>query len=136
MNELEEQLRRLAATLPRGTSEEVEQRLLAAFRARRYAKKRWWIYLAAAAFLAGVVGLYLAKPRTAAVSKYQAGAFVMLPYAQSDVPLEQPVVVRVSISVSALSVMGVPSLAGANERVNAELLVGQDGVARAVRFVQ
>jgi len=63
--------------------------------------------------------------------------FIALPYSQSEVPLEQPVIVRVRIPVSELGAMGVRSASmSAGESVNADLLVGQDGVARAVRLVQ
>ena len=67
----------------------------------------------------------------------QRSEFIALPYAQSEVPLEQPVIVRVHIPVSELGVMGVPfAPATGGERIKADLLVGQDGVARAVRLVQ
>jgi hypothetical protein len=137
-NELEAQLRRLAAMTPRGASVAVEQRLLTAFRASRRPRKRVWIYLvAAAACLILMGGLYLLTPKAPVVNQYQAAGFVVLPYAQSDVPLEQPVIVRVNIPASQLRFMGVPSIAGpANARISADLLVGQDGVTRAVRFVQ
>jgi hypothetical protein len=67
----------------------------------------------------------------------QTSGFITLPYAQSGVPLEQPVIVRVDIPVSELGMMGVrvtPSRV--KERVRADLLIGQDGVARAVRVVE
>ncbi|HEY3935944.1 MAG TPA: hypothetical protein VGL97_00815 [Bryobacteraceae bacterium] len=137
MNELGKELRKLAAALPQSASEDVEQRLLTAFRARHRAGKRWWIYLAAAACVAVTAGLFLARPKAVATDPYPPAGFVALPYGQSGVPMEQPVIVRVDIPASELNVMGLPARAGGgNERVSAELLVGQDGVARAVRFVQ
>jgi hypothetical protein len=61
----------------------------------------------------------------------------MLPYAQSDVPMEQAVIVRIKISASELGAIGMP-LSGVPRggNVSADLLVGQDGVARAVRLVE
>jgi hypothetical protein len=44
--------------------------------------------------------------------------------------------VRVQVPVSQLSGMGIPfAHVAAEEKVNADLLVGQDGIARAVRVV-
>ncbi len=60
-----------------------------------------------------------------------------LPYAQSGVPLEDEIVMRVSIRESELESMGIPSASrNPNRQVNADVLVGQDGVARAVRLVE
>jgi hypothetical protein len=68
---------------------------------------------------------------------HQRSEFIALPYAQSEVPLEQPVIVRVQIPVSELSGMGMPfASVTARENVDADLLVGQDGVARGVRLVE
>jgi hypothetical protein len=137
MNELRDQLRRLAAEMPRDAGVEAEQRLLTAFRARRHPRKRLWIYLAAAACLAVMGGLFLLTPKAPVVNEYQAAGFMVLPYAQSDVPLEQPVIVRVNVPASEFNLIGVPSVANAsNGRISADLLVGQDGVTRAVRFVK
>jgi hypothetical protein len=50
--------------------------------------------------------------------------------------MEQPVIVRVQIPASQLGGMGIPfAHVAAEEKVNADLLVGQDGIARAVRLV-
>jgi hypothetical protein len=89
-------------------------------------------------------GLYLAwahkrgSEQESAVSApvHHRSGFIALPYAQSDVPLEQPVIVRVQIPASQLGGMGMPlGHLAAEEKVNADLLVGQDGIARAVRVV-
>jgi hypothetical protein len=46
------------------------------------------------------------------------------------------VIVRVQLTASDLNSLGVPAMAGAaRQPMRAELLFGQDGVARAVRFV-
>jgi len=44
---------------------------------------------------------------------------------------------RVELPVSGLRSLGVPALSRQpGQRITADVLVGQDGVARAVRFVQ
>jgi len=63
------------------------------------------------------------------------GAFVALPYGQSDVPLEQAVIVRVKLQPSEWSALGVPIASLRANAISADLLIGQDGVARAVRLV-
>ena len=140
--ELQDRLRRLASAEPREASAAVERALRAKFRARR-GKRLWHYAVELAATLVAVAGLYLAlthgrsrdqRAGAAGLMDRQTG-FIALPYAQSDVPMEQPVIVRVNISASelggmGLAVTGVPE----NGKVSAELLVGQDGVARAVRL--
>lgn len=52
------------------------------------------------------------------------------------VPLESGTVVRVEVPVSALITLGLPITAESRDRtVQADLLVGQDGLARAIRFL-
>jgi hypothetical protein len=71
--------------------------------------------------------------------KYSAATagFIALPYAQSGVPLEEAVIVRVNLQPSEWGSLGVPGpLPHTNGKISADLLVGQDGVARAVRLVQ
>jgi hypothetical protein len=140
---MREELRELARALPRDAGPGVEAVVLKAFRARRRRDRRPWFYAAAAALLA--CGLYAAgwasghrQGIVSAERGYEAMpvGFVALPYSQSGVPLENPVIVRMDIKVSELGAFGVQANAtGGVERVRADLLVGQDGVARAVRFV-
>ena len=133
------QLRRLAQSEPRDAGPQVERDLIAAFRERQPRKLPIWIYAAvAAASLAVVLSfIFFHKRPVPVVYAYEAPGFVALPYAQSGVPLESVVVVRVEIPSSELSSMGVAVPAAASSaRLTADLLVGQDGVARAVRLVQ
>jgi hypothetical protein len=52
------------------------------------------------------------------------------------VPLESGKIVRVEVPVSALITLGLPITAESMDRtVQADLLVGQDGLARAIRFL-
>jgi hypothetical protein len=148
-DQLKERFRALARAVPQKASPDLEERLRTAFRVRVNQKVRLWSYEARVAASVGLAaGLYLVWTQwrhgegsgqhaivTAPVR--QRSEFIALPYAQSEVPLEQPVIVRVQIPLSELGVMGVPfAPATTGEKVNADLLVGQDGVARAVRLVQ
>lgn len=139
-------LRSLASAAPREASPELERRLRAKFRAQRNRRERHWnSLLAVAALLLVACGFYLLgshsrvihqrTPMVGAVD--QATGFIALPYAQSDVPVEQAVIVRVNIPASALGAMGMPLNAPMpSEEIAADLLVGQDGIARAVRLVE
>lgn len=145
-DELQDRLRRLTRAVPQEASQAVEQVLRAEFRLRKRRSRRVWMYvgeIAAMLLLAG--GLYLAFSHRGATVEHDTDAapakrgsdFIALPYAQSDVPLEQPVIVRMKVSVSELDELGVPlRLTPKGDRVSADLLVGQDGVARAVRIVE
>jgi hypothetical protein len=134
--DLTDTLRRLAAAVPPEASPQVQRELSARFRARQRRKARVWIY--AAAVLA--LGLLLVRKHPAAPPSdyvYNAAGFIALPYSQSGVPIESAVVIRVQMRPSELSSMGVAVPAAASTaRLKADILVGQDGVARAVRFVE
>lgn len=143
--QLRDRLGMLARAVPQHASPDLEDQLRAAFRIR--VNQRRWKYVARVAAAAVIAaGLYLAwahmrgpDQETAVVSPvhYRSG-FIALPYAQSEVPLEQGVIVRVQIPVSELGVTGIPvaPTESIKEKVSADLLVGQDGIARAVRLVE
>jgi hypothetical protein len=140
-DELKQRLRELAEISPQSASIETERRLLEIFRARQW-RKRAWKYTAAvaASLLIGGVSyaLWQGHERKTAVpesSYVSPPGFLVLPYAQSDVPLEHAVVVRVTIPPTEASAWGVPFDPGGRKRISADLLIGQDGMARAVRFV-
>jgi hypothetical protein len=139
-DELRDCLRVLAEGVPQEAGPWVQEQLLVRFRERRQIKKRRAYLAGIAASIAIAVGVWLTPwhSRSVPTTKYDpASGFITLPYAQSEVPLEQPVIVRVNIPVSELGVMGLaPASKSANESVSADLLVGQDGIARAVRFVE
>jgi hypothetical protein len=141
-SELERLLGRLATESPRHADASSEARVLAAFRAHQ---KRWrrplvyWVIAAACVALAIVsIRTHRTAPHTPpaiSVAGLTSG-FIALPYAQSDVPLEQAVIVRVELQSAAWGALNVPvSGPAAGAVVRADLLVGQDGVARAVRVV-
>lgn len=132
-------LRRLAAQEPREASAVIEQKLAAAFRARHPLRSKVWIYAAAAAALILLSLPMLRKQPVVQTPNvvYSAPGFVELPYAQSGVPLESIVVIRRRMRPAELSSLGVAVPAAALPAgITADILVGQDGVPRAVRFVQ
>lgn len=140
---LKQCLRALAEAGPRDAGAGVQHQLLVRFRGRR-ARRRWvWVAGTAMSIVAAVV-LSLATwkyrnttPPARSALLEQTSGFITLPYGQSGVPLEQPVIVRIDIPVSQLGAMGVQvNPQAAKGTVTADLLVGQDGVARAVRFVE
>jgi hypothetical protein len=77
-------------------------------------------------------------PRGSATSTEVATAFFPLTY--SSLPVSNPQLVRLEVPRSALASFGLAPIdapdAGSSGTVQADVLVGEDGVARAVRFVQ
>lgn len=66
-----------------------------------------------------------------------ATSFYSLPEASSMTPLEYGSVVRVQLPRSAMRVVGLPvNQDRVLERIQADVLLGQDGLARAIRFIQ
>ena len=64
-------------------------------------------------------------------------SFYALPSASELPPVENAMVVRVQLPMSSLRLMGLlVSEESSAERIQADVLVGQDGLARGVRFVQ
>ncbi|HEV8038786.1 MAG TPA: hypothetical protein VGP62_07970 [Bryobacteraceae bacterium] len=63
--------------------------------------------------------------------------FYSLPDADDLPPIESATIVRVQLPMSSLRLMGLPvSDDRAAESIQADMLLGQDGLARGVRFVQ
>ena len=132
--DLKNAIERFVASLPREASPAAEQRALARFRALRKPRSRVWAYaggVAACLVLSLVLGIEWQasqdRPQRAGqavpASSLAAAGFIMLPYGQNDVPLEQAVIVRVKME-------------SATGSIDADLLVGQDGMARAFRLVE
>lgn len=62
--------------------------------------------------------------------------FLPLPFANDDSPLGTAEVVRIRLSESALGVLGLPVSEDASPQpVTADVVIGEDGVARAIRFI-
>ena len=157
-HELLEGLRALAAEGPREAPAHIEGRLRVQFRQRnrrRTLLTRWVpaCGVAAAAGIALLVWTHSShvtesqKPKPAPVLAVVAQAvvpaaeddtdasFYPLPEAEALPAVENAMVVRVQLPVSSLQLMGVPvSEERADASVQADLLLGQDGLARAVRL--
>lgn len=149
--ELLEALRALGAEGPREAPTQVEERLVQEFRRvnRRQNLITWVPVLSAAAVLVMALLLWMHRDQTkplvtapapvaAPVMDEEADAsFYPLPEAEALPALENALVIRVQLPVSSLQLMGVPiSNERADASVDADLLLGQDGLARAVRLVQ
>ena len=124
---------------------ERERALLAAFDAhwaqpRRRAR---WSLGTAAALTAAIVGLnWLVLSNTARVEPVPAdppfdmAGFVPWPGAEAWPRFESGTLVRVDLPVSALIALGLPVPPSTASVMQADIVVGQDGFARAVRLVQ
>jgi hypothetical protein len=154
--ELLENLRALAADGPRQAPDRVEWQLRTEFRARaRRRRVKLWGSLGGVAALAAGIALFAGihktpKPAVATqvatvlasvppVAEDEAadGSFYPLPEAEALPAVENAMVVRVQLPVSSLRLMGFPvDEDGADAAVQAELLLGQDGLARGVRLVE
>lgn len=147
--ELLENLRALAADGPQAAPDRVERRLRAEFRMRtRRQRAKLWTSLAGAAAVAGIALLLWVReaPKPAAgpmksivpaeIEEEADAGFYPLPEAEALPDVENAMVVRVQLPVSSLRLMGFPVDEERADEVQAELLLGQDGLARGVRLVQ
>ncbi|HTB19474.1 MAG TPA: hypothetical protein VK708_15240 [Bryobacteraceae bacterium] len=153
--ELLEGLQALAGVGPREAPAHIEDRLRARFRKEKRRRNlfNWAPPLIAAACMAGIallLGMRSEAPQpvavpSAVVARVTAPAvdedsdesFYPLPEAEALPAMENAMVVRVQLPVSSLQLMGVPvSEERADASVQADLLLGQDGLARAVRLAQ
>jgi hypothetical protein len=113
----------------------VERAVLAEFdrsvRARR--RSRW--VLGAAAVAAGVVIAWSGarSPRMEPIPAEQ--VFTALPYVVQPALYEQTEVLRMRVPVAELIAAGMPVQADPGAHVEADVMVGQDGRARAVRLI-
>ena len=125
----------------------VEQALLRAFREKHEARKpsgAWWRVWATAAAVAMLVVAALAlRPCPDApvasdvVAEEIATDYIPMGFARSLAPDEFTHVVRISLPRSEMVRFGFPARADLGEsRVKADVVLGEDGIARAIRFVQ
>jgi hypothetical protein len=106
--------------------------------------RRGWLVAAAAAIgvLAAVVGRLPQRTGVEKVDGIETGArseavseFLPLPY--STVPMTESHLVRLEVSNDALAAFGLETPGqGGNDALLADVVVGNDGLARAVRFVR
>jgi hypothetical protein len=138
--QLDQLLRALAAATTVPSHDAMEHQLLRALtdaqparppRARR-SLAAWW---PAAALLLLSTGLLWPLARTPRFLPEQGDdEFVALPTAASLPELESGRIVRVELPVSALPAYGLAIIADTRGAIEADLLVGQDGVPRAIRL--
>ena len=123
-----------------------ERALLAAFDAHwspAPSPGRRWVWVTATAGLAAVTlalnWLVATAPRVApdvAATMADLGEFTPWPGSQTWPPFESGRLVRVDLPVSALPALGLHPPVSAATVVQAEIVVAQDGYARAVRLVR
>jgi hypothetical protein len=135
---VENGLRELSAEMG-GPPPELEARVLERFRARRRKHTRVrWAWAAAAALAIGIgLGAWLAQlPEPAAEARGAPSGFLLLDYGRPTRELTAGRLVRVTLPPTAPEWFGLPSDPAAREGIEAEILLGDDGVAQAVRFVE
>ena len=141
---LNQLLRTVSETGPQEAPANVEQALLAAFHQRQNKRRtsRWAAFAIAAGL--GVVALLrltstVAAPPVVSIATAQpdTSEFIALADADTSTPLEHATIVRVRLPLSDFRDIGLAiNEQNAAVRVQADVLLGQDGLARAVRFVQ
>jgi hypothetical protein len=147
MNRLDDAMSRLAADLGRGAplevALEVERSVLAEFdRVQRRKRGRVWI-ASAGAVAASVAAVWFAENRPVekavaptAVESEAERPFVPIPYVLPPDPYERVEVVRMRMPVAALIAAGFQmQTADQSAEAEADVVVGQDGRARAVRLI-
>jgi hypothetical protein len=146
--ELLEGLRALSSDGPRQAPAHVEDQLLTEFRRRsRLRRARVWISAASVGAVAATIAVLLwigplaskhaASPADAPPLTEETAGFYPLPDAEALPPVESAMVVRVQMPMASLELIGFPiNQDRASDRVEAEVLLGQDGLARGVRLVE
>ena len=135
---------RLAAeTAGAEASRAIEAAVLAEFdRVHRRRSRRSWMVLAGAVAAAIAVALIVEHrpsqpvPTESAVAQESEQPFVPIPYVTPLGPYERAEVVRMEVPVAALIAAGFQvRTADPGARAQADVVVGQDGRARAIRLI-
>jgi len=148
--ELLRDLRALADADPSEAPSDIRARLLIEFRKHSARKRRMaWLPAAGIAAIAAAIFLFVWMPRPFPAVSNPVGQPLLLTAEDADVdfyplpeadglpPIENATVVRVQMPLTSLELMGVAvSEAGVADPVQADILLGQDGLARGVRLVQ
>ena len=144
MNDFNDALRKLSEDDARlRASPDVERRLLAEVRSLgRVQRRRTWLRVSSvAAVLVIGIALYTWQfgnrpPATREGISEVATDFLPLPY--SHVPMNVGSTVRIEVPEAALASFGLAPLdfRKPDGKVQADVLVGEDGLARAIRFVR
>ena len=130
-----------------GASAEVEARLLATVRSRRIAgeRRRQIVWLAAAAAIVVLVTAArwrlspdvgdpapaTTPPPVSTTADVPSG---FLPLRYAEVPTRGGQIVRMTVPATALASFGLEPASAGSDVVTADVFVGDDGLARAVRF--
>jgi hypothetical protein len=156
MNENEQELLRdLRALADADRSEapsDLRTRLVIEFRRRSVRRRRMaWLPAAGFAAIAAALLLFIVVPKQsitvsnsadqslspAATAEDTDADFYPVPEADGLPPIENATVVRVQMPLISLELMGVAvNETGGADPVQADILLGQDGLARGVRLVQ
>ena len=146
--DLLEGLRALSSDGPYQAPACVEERLLTEFRRRsRLHRARVWISAASIGAVAATIAVllwigplasrYARSPADAPAMTEETAGFYPLPDAEALPPVESAMVVRVQMPMASLELIGFPiNQDRASDRVEAEVLLGQDGLARGVRLIE
>lgn len=87
--------------------------------------------------MASVPSSSVAESRKTSISGEIATDFMPVAYGDNLNSIDSGRIVRVEIPRSALAQFGLPvNMERANERIKADVLIGEDGMARAIRFVR
>lgn len=111
---------------------EIEQRVMRHF-ARRPAH-RWRFYALGGAVAAAIALAVWMRPAPPAAPT-EPPDFVAIPFVIQPAPYERVEIVRTEVSAAELIAVGFPVSGDPSARLQADLLVGQDGRARAVRLI-
>ena len=135
------------AMRPRQAPDREEQALLRRFRAEqgmKQTRRAWWQVWAVAAAAATILLALLVlrptpeAPRSVEVASQEiATDYIPIGYGMPLSPDEFAQIIRVSVPRSEMVQFGLPVRPDAGPgRVTADVVLGEDGVARAIRFVQ
>ncbi len=127
--------RETAGALP---SLAVERNLVAAFRAQKQRRRLPYLAMAASILLLLASTWLVRSSQPVAVEPAEvATEFIAVPGADVAGPMDEPILVRVTLPRTAMVSFGLPmNTERGTEFVKADVVLGNDGLARAIRFVQ
>lgn len=131
---------RLPSTLepgkPASTGVRLAEGQVGAGFSRPAASAGWFVYAAAALLLVSLSGAWLARESVQqGPGPIHPAGFVEIPNARTLPPMESGSIVRVALPVTVLPQYGLAILPDvANDMVEAELLIAQDGLPRMIRL--
>jgi hypothetical protein len=120
-------------------SSAVERKLVAAFRARHVRRRMPYGAIAASVALLAASSWLVRSPAPQPVSEQAEFVTDFITVAGTDPaePVDSPILVRVRLPRAALVKFGLPmNEERSSEFVKADVVLGNDGLARAIRFVQ